>query len=89
MKYAFAALTQNEYGGLTIHCREEELIKVVSESGEMITKCPFTSGDDFVKSLNIQEFLDIETCIILLATMACTCYLLAFLMLKKLTTKKD
>jgi len=47
-KYAFDALIQNEYGGLDLYCTEKQEI---GDTGI----CPFTSGDDYIESLNLSE----------------------------------
>ena len=90
MKYAFSALSQNEYNGLKIVCQPDEFIQVTSpQTGELMNKCPFTTGEEFLETMNIQEFLSIKTCLMLLALMAFCCYCLAFMMLKRLTTRKS
>merc|ERR1711979_117825 len=50
-KYAFAALAQNEFEGLTLHCKPDQLRPVVSEQGEMMELCHFLTGEDYLKQL--------------------------------------
>jgi ABC-type multidrug transport system permease subunit len=83
MKYAFAGLAQNEYTGLTLHCNPSELIQV----GDSTPICPFLEGEDFLETYNIQSFLTIGMCQIMLVGLTTMAFLGAFAALCRLVRK--
>jgi ATP-binding cassette subfamily G (WHITE) protein 1 len=78
-KYAFASLTQIEFTGLDLQCAQSEFREVHTPEGEALRLCMYTSGDDVLANLNIQDFLSIENCILLLMTLSCALTYLAYL----------
>lgn len=66
MKYAFSALALNEYKGLELHCTADQFKKIEKPDGSILLNCPFMTGEDFLTNLNIQEFLDVQTCCLFL-----------------------
>mmetsp|Transcript_50052 Transcript_50052/g.89833 ORF Transcript_50052/g.89833 Transcript_50052/m.89833 type:complete len:652 (-) Transcript_50052:66-2021(-) len=79
MKYSFTALAENEFTGLRLHCTDDQLRSMPLSDGSFLKICPMEHGEDFLESLNIQEFLSIETCCLLLAIEAMVFTILAFL----------
>lgn len=82
MKYSFSAIVQNEFNGLSLHCTDTQYRQIIvhTPAGEQIIKvCPYTTGDQYVDQLNIQAFLTIPMCMVLLAVMAVGFTLLAYL----------
>lgn len=77
-KYAFAALAQNEFGGLVLHCTPDQLRPVPTEEGGMATICNFRTGDDYLRQLNVAEFLTIENCAFFLMGIGVLCTCLAY-----------
>jgi hypothetical protein len=55
MKYAFSALVTSEFEGLDLQCEADELIRVDVGDGVVQDICPFTQGEDFLETLNIEE----------------------------------
>jgi len=77
MKYAFAALTQNEYTNLALYCQPDQLRKLVTPGG-VVQVCPLESGEAVLDQLNIQPFLTITNCLLLLCLLAGVFTLLAY-----------
>jgi ATP-binding cassette subfamily G (WHITE) protein 1 len=91
MKYAFTALARNEYNGLDLYCRDDELMLIeigVEGSGDFKEICPFSTGEDFLETFNIEDFLTIPVCHIMMIVMTCLGYVLAYLCLLKLVKGK-
>lgn len=80
-KYGFAALARNEFKGLDLRCRDSELLAVVGNDGTEVKVCPFATGNDYYDTLNIQSFLDIPTCCIMLTLMTAVFTFFAFISL--------
>lgn len=80
-KYAFASLSQNEFTGLDLQCTSSELREVRTPEGETLRLCMYTSGEDVLANLNIQDFLSIQNCILLLMALSCALTYLAYLAL--------
>ncbi|CAE8632163.1 unnamed protein product [Polarella glacialis] len=78
MKYAFSALAMNEFDGLTLYCTDDQLRKGPSTDGTIVKVCPFLSGQMYLDRLNIQSFLTIPMCCLLLAVMTVIFTILAF-----------
>jgi len=72
-KYAFAGLAMNEFRGLELYCKPDQIRELLTENGEMVSVCTYTSGESYLERLNIQEFLDIGVCALLL-TAICLCF---------------
>ena len=56
--------------------------------GEFKTVCPFPTGDAFLETFNIEDFLTVPVCHLLMFGMTCLGYLLSYLCLLKLVSKK-
>lgn len=78
MKYAFAALVQNEFDSLDLHCLPDQLRRVPSTGGSVIEICPFPNGNAYLDQLNIQDYLTIPMCCIMLAVLTVCFTTLAF-----------
>ena len=86
MKYAFTALARVEYTGLKLHCSADEYI-TMTVNGQSAEVCPFTAGEDFLKTFNFESELTVATCELALVAMAFCCFFIAFSALKRLVTK--
>ena len=67
-RYAFYALTMNEFEGLLLECTPDQM-RIVSDpnGGPAITVCPVPDGDAHLASLNFQEWLTVPYCQLFLA----------------------
>ena len=71
MKYAFSAMARLEFAGLELACSSDQMRVVVeSDSGELVSVCPYSSGDEYLETLNIQPFLTVSRCMMLLTALA-------------------
>jgi len=84
MKYSFAALALNEFSGLKLHCEPDQL-RTISSNGTgapAVQICPISSGEAYLDNLNIQSFLTIANCQLLLFAMAVAFTVLAYIALE-------
>eukprot|EP00927_Polykrikos_kofoidii_P066646 TRINITY_DN62206_c0_g1_i1.p1 TRINITY_DN62206_c0_g1~~TRINITY_DN62206_c0_g1_i1.p1 ORF type:complete len:664 (+),score=76.22 TRINITY_DN62206_c0_g1_i1:24-1994(+) len=88
-KYAFAALAQNEFTELDIHCSEDQFQSVRSPDGEVMRVCRFESGEAFLNTLNISEFLTIEVCAGLLLAIAVSFTIMAYIGFSIVTSRSQ
>ena len=86
MKYAFTALARVEYTGLELHCTADEYI-TMTVNGNSAEVCPFTTGEDFLKTFNFEDELTVVACELALLAMAFCCFFVAFTALKRLVSK--
>jgi ABC-type multidrug transport system ATPase subunit len=86
-KYAFAAIAQTEFDGLRMTCTEEQWRNSVTETGSFSRVCPFTSGEAFLETLNIQDFLSVTNCGLFLIGLIFVFKCFAFLALLSLSRK--
>lgn len=86
MKYAYSALAKNEFSGLDLYCKADQLRSVVTGAGRLEYVCPYPSGDLYLDSLNIQPALTILNCCLLLALLAVVFTTLAFFGLSMITS---
>ena len=71
MKYAFSAMARLEFADLELACASDQMRAVVeSGSGELVSVCPYSSGDEYLETLNIQPFLTVSRCMLLLTALA-------------------
>ena len=86
MKYAFTALARVEYTGLKLQCTADEFI-TMTLNGNSAQVCPFTTGEDFLKTFNFEDELTVMACELALVGMALCCFFIAFTALKRLVSK--
>jgi len=84
MKYAFSALATNEFHGLPLECLDDQKMTFV-KNGQTVVICPYLDGDAYLDTLNIQEWLTIRNCCLMLALLTVTFMALAFLSLAALS----
>ena len=77
MKYAFSAMARLEFSGLALECTSSQMRAVVKEgtADEVVRVCPYASGDEYLATLNIQPFLTVGHCMLLLSLLA-VCFIL-------------
>jgi len=86
MKYAFSALASNEFEGLALECLDDQKRSFV-KNGQTVVVCPYPDGDAYLATLNIQGWLSIANCCLMLGVLLVTFTLLAFIALSLLTWK--
>lgn len=87
MKYSFAALALNEFQGLELHCTPEQFKKIEKPDGSFLLNCPFKTGEDYLANLNIQEFLDVQSCCLFLCAGTVLFTVLAYIGLRIISTR--
>ena len=70
MKYAFSGLARLEFAGLALECKRDQLRVVVESDSRARSVCPYSSGDEYLETLNIQPFLTVSRCMMLLTALA-------------------
>lgn len=74
VRYAFAALMQNEFNDLELHCIDSQLIPSGIPGVEI---CPIQNGSTYIELYGF-DLLDIEHCLIMLATLLVCLLILAY-----------
>ena len=88
MKYAFSAMARLEFAGLELACSSDQMRAVVeSGSGELVSVCPYSSGDEYLETLNIQPFLTVSRCMLLLTALAVVFISLAYAGLVRISSQ--
>ena len=65
----------------------EQMRHIVASDGTTLEACPFVSGDDFLATFNIQQFLTIPVCMILLLCLTLVFTALAYCGLLMITSR--
>jgi len=86
-KYAFAAIAQTEFDGLTMTCSADQWRISMTSDGGVAKVCPFTTGEAVLESLNIQDFLSVGNCALFLIGLTVIFMGLAYLALLRLSHK--
>jgi ABC-type multidrug transport system ATPase subunit len=84
MKYAFSALAANEFSGLPLECLDDQK-KTFVKNGQTVVVCPFADGDAYLDTLNIQKWLTITNCCVMLAVLMVSFTALAYITLSTLS----
>jgi len=84
MKYGLTALVKNEFNGLTLTCTDAEL--KTAAGGQSV--CPFTSGDQVVKAMSMDDDLDIWSNLIVLLTLYLALQAMSFFALWRIGSRR-
>lgn len=86
MKYAFSGLARNEYTKLSLYCTQSQY-RQIPVNGTVVQICPLPSGEAFLARLNIEEWLSVGMCCLLLGIITITGQTLAYLGLVMVTRR--
>jgi ABC-type multidrug transport system permease subunit len=76
-KYAFHAITRNEFGNTTFYCKANELINIAGNA-----VCPYASGNSWLNYFHMREF-PIYGNILILIELTILYHIISYLLLRR------